>query len=64
MSGKNKMIKDPDAGCFFCDPRELPGEYHPAKIIDMKAAIAYSEKILKEEKRNVTYEEMQRFVIR
>ena len=64
MNGKNNIIEDPPYGLYFADPRTLPGEYKPAKKVLKEEALAYIEKVKKEENRDVTFEEMQKFVIR
>lgn len=64
MNGKNKDLDKLDTGCLFADPTTLPGEYRPSNNIDIKKALAYAKKVKKDEKRNVTFEEMQRFVKR
>ncbi len=64
MSGNKNTFDDPVAGCFFADPKTLPGEYVPAKRVFMKEAIEYSQKVLEEENRYVSFEEMQQFAIR
>lgn len=61
MSG-NSDIKEPDCGCFFADPKTLPGKYSPAKRVMLEEAREYAKKIREIEHRDVTYEEMQKFV--
>ena len=56
------IIDEPKTGCFFADPNILPGEYRPAKKIDINAALAYAKRVNKEENREVTFEEMQKFI--
>ena len=63
MSDKN-IIPDPEYGCFFADPKTLPGDYEPAKEIMWNEAKEYARRIKEEEGRDVTFEEMQRFVKR
>lgn len=57
-------IVEPDVGCFFADPRTLPGKYVPAKKIMLKEALEYVRRVKREENRDVTFEEMQQFAIR
>ena len=61
MSDDNKY-EEPKNGCFFADPRTLPGEYRPAKAVRLREAAEYAYKIKAEESREVTMEELQQFV--
>lgn len=60
-----KVFDDPEYGCLFVDPATLPGDdYKPAKEVMWDEAKEYARKIKEEEGRDVTFEEMQRFVKR
>ncbi len=53
-----------DAGCWFADPRTLPGEYRPAEIVHFREAAEYAQKVKNEERRDVTMDELQQFAER
>ena len=61
MSGSNEML-EPNSGCFFADPRVLPGNYINPPKVDIEAARKYAKRIRETEHREVTFDEMQKFV--
>ena len=63
MSDDNKY-EEPNNGCWFSDPRTLPGECRPAKVVYLRKAAEYARRIKSEEGREVTMEELQQFVER
>ena len=63
MNEKADVI-EPNDGCFFADPNTLPGKYMPAKKIRIKEALEYARRVKREERREITFEEMQRFAVR
>jgi len=58
MNGKNDLIEK--KGVFFAEPEN----YKKPKKVFFQEAVKYIEKVRKEENREVTFEEMQKFVVR
>ncbi len=61
---KKEFIEDPSSGLLFVDPEVYFEDFKPAKKVRFQEAIAYADRIRREEHRQVTYEEMQQFVER
>lgn len=57
----NKTIED--YGALFVDPSTLPGYVPPKKVL-LREGYEYAKRVQEEENRQVTFEEMQQFVIR
>lgn len=60
-NGKINKFEEPSNGCWFADPRTLPGEYRPATNVRLREAAEYAHKVKNEENRDVTMEELQQF---
>ena len=57
----NGNSSQPDNGCWFADPKTLPGEYRPATKVRLREAAEYAHKVKNEANRDVTMEELQQF---
>ena len=60
MSSDSDYKKIDDFGVLFY----TPSDYKPPKKVFFKEALEYAKKVMEEENRDVTFEEMQQFVIR
>ena len=60
----NNLAKDFEYGCFFGIPGTEANENGPMTNFALRDAVAYAKKVMKEEGRITTLDEMKQFVIK